>query len=89
MTEASVAPTLHDMLASILSQEDLDTAYIVAGAINLYYEAMSRRDNRRRFGPQDAQGLLSIIHTLTAVPGIEQDIAQLYGRPTRKQEVSQ
>ena len=84
-TSESLAPTLHDMLTSILSQEDLDTAYIVAGAINLYLDAMRKRDNRIHFGPQDAEGLLRIIQILLGVPGIEEDIARLYGKPQRPQ----
>ncbi len=77
--------TIHKMLESILSQEDVETADTLADAINLYIKAMRRRDGRIKFGPADIHGFLTMVHVLLTVPTLEDQIVKLYsGKPAKE-----
>lgn len=82
MTEAP-RPTISEMLHSIIEEEDLDQAYILAEAFNLYLIAIKKRGGRSTLGPQDVQNMLNICRILLAAGELEIELAKLTGAPTR------
>lgn len=64
----SMRPTISEVLQTLSEGEDMDTAVIIAGVINLQLGAMMRKQHRSHFGPQDAQIMVRICRMLLAPP---------------------
>ena len=87
MTDPS-RPSISEMLHSIIEEEDLDQAYILAEAFNLYLLAIKKRGNRHTLGPQDVQNIFTISRILLSAGELEVELAKLAGRPTKAEVVS-
>lgn len=83
MSEAPPTQSLSTILRAVSADEDTDIAFIIAGAINLYYDSLQRRGNRRHLIPDDVIALSQILQLLFAANGLEEDIAKMVGRPRR------
>ena len=83
MSEAPPTQSLSTILRAGSADEDTDIAFIIAGAINLYYDSLQRRGNRRHLIPDDVIALSQILQLLFAANGLEEDIAKMVGRPRR------
>jgi hypothetical protein len=76
-----MTPPLSPLLTAVLDQEDSDVAFLLAGAINLYHEAIHRRANRQRLNGPDVEAILTIVRLLLAGGDMEQEFAKLRGKP--------
>jgi hypothetical protein len=83
-TTETPRPSISEMLHSIIEEEDLDQAFLIAGAFNLYLDAMRKRGNRHLVGPEDVQNILRICRLLLAAGDVEQEIGKIFGKPTRR-----
>jgi len=61
-------PTIGEILQTVSEGEDLDTAAILAGVVNLQLGALMRKQSRSHFGPQDAQIMVRIARMLLSPP---------------------
>lgn len=84
MSDTPPAQSLSTILRAVTADEDTDIAFIIAGAINLYYDSLLRRGNRRHLVPDDIVALAQILQLLFAANGLEEDIAKMVGRPRRQ-----
>lgn len=82
--ELSGSPTrqrpLGDVFKIIAESEDMDTAFIIAGVVNLYFAMMRRKVARTDIGPDDVQKIFSICRTLLTATDLEQDIGKYVQR---------
>lgn len=67
---------LRRVSTTIQTENDADTAFIVAGALNLYYEAIARQGTRTHLIPQDIHNLMTILSLLLSASDVEADIRQ-------------
>ena len=65
-------PPLTEILQRLSEGEDLDTATIIAGAINLQISALQRIQGRSLLGPIDVQNLFRICRVLLTPPDYRQ-----------------
>ena len=74
---------LSELLHAVDTAHDLDQAYIIAGAMNLYTESIRRRASRSLLGPEDVFSLFSIIRTLLTAGDLEQQVREVAKRNLR------
>lgn len=80
MTDPSPSATsLSSILSAVDDAQDTDIAFIIAGAINLYYQSLARRGNREHLGPDDIFAIAKILRTLFEANGLEQELRTLRG----------
>ena len=61
-------PPITEILQRLSEGEDLDTATIIAGAVNLQISALQRLQSRTLLGPVDVQNLFRICRVLLTPP---------------------
>lgn len=78
--------SIQEVIKSLSASEEDDTAFIVAGAINLYSESMRRRVGRILYGPEDVRGLFGILSVLlsTSENAVKNDLAKVTSPARRK-----
>lgn len=72
--------SITESLARLDAASEGDEAFIIAGTINLYSEAIRRRKGRILYGPDDVKALLGMIDRLLNPPEL---IGQSYVPPGR------
>jgi hypothetical protein len=81
MTEPTDA-TITELLKNVQSAMNADDLFIMAGALNLYYESMHRLANRSLITPVDLEHILGIWYTYRLVNTIA-DPEVIPGAPTK------
>jgi hypothetical protein len=74
-TDIDRRPGVSDILRLISEGEDLDAAFLMAGAINLYIAALQRLQSRMHLGPLDVQNILRISRIMLTPPDRQQQFA--------------
>ena len=63
----SIETGIRSILSRLREQSDLDTAHVLASAMNTYYSAMLRFRGNTAFGPEDITALFDIWQALLNV----------------------
>lgn len=66
--DVDTRPTIAETLQTLSEGEDMDTAFIIAGALNLQLEALRRLQGRHMLGPVDVQNTFRMCRVLLTPP---------------------
>jgi hypothetical protein len=66
---------LDKILDRILTEQDKELGFIIAGVLNLYHLALTRRAGRRSFLSEDIPPILEMVSILLSVNTLEKAIA--------------
>ncbi len=86
MSETDSIPSITELLKSVDAGIQADDLFIMAGALNLYLDSMSKLAGRSLIGPEDMKHILQIWNLYRMVAAVENNVAQLSGAPQRKRE---
>ena len=79
-TDVDERPSVSEVLRTLSEGEDMDTAFIIAGVINLQIDALKRLQIRMLLGPVDVQNMFRICRVMLTPPEYKSQFA-----PRRRQ----
>lgn len=84
MSDETPIPSITELLKSVDAGIQADDLFIMAGALNLYLDSMSKLAGRNLVGPEDMKHILNIWNLYRMVAVVENNVAQLTGAPKQR-----